>query len=283
VTAAAEHRSVQSLLALALLVPLVATVGQYWTSGFWRQSTGVLVLFWPSAQWHWTVQMNAAVAMGAIAVLYVRGVERLWSARTLAVVVLAGIGGMIVARRAGAVVNHFTGWRELAPLGSFNLAGRVNRAIFAQWHNPVWEEVVFRGLPLLAYTWLAKRWPAAAKWGYLVVPAVVMAAYHVPGHGYSRVLDTFILSVIFAWLALRYSFWSVLVLHCVFDAVSVLSIRKWGAPPDEVRWLADHSGALNSTFMLAMLGALALAVYQASRFAILNRKSGLSRSAASCS
>ena len=131
--------------------------------------------------------------------------------------------------------------------------------------------------------WLAKRLPRAAWWCYFLVPSAFFAAYHVPGHGYSRVVDTFILSVIFAWLALRYGFWSVLVLHWVFDAVSVLSIRKWGAPPGEVRWLADHSGALNTTFALAMMGALALALYQASRFAILNRKSGLSRSAASCS
>jgi hypothetical protein len=267
VTAAAQNRGVQSLLSLALLVPLVATAGQYWASGFWRQKTGVLVLFWPFAQWNWTVAINAAVAMGAIAVLYVRGIERLWRARTLTVVMLAGIGGLIAAQLAGAAVNRITGWRELAPLGSFNLAGRVNRFIFAQWHNPVWEELVFRGLPLLAYAWLAKRWPAAAKWGYFVVPSVVFAAYHVPGHGYSRITDTFILSLIFAWLALRYSFWSVLVPHCVFDAVSVLSLGKRGAPPDEVRWLAENFGAVNTTFTLSMIGAIVLLVFFTLRYA----------------
>jgi hypothetical protein len=283
VTSAAEHRAVQGLLALALTVPLAATVGQYWTSGFWRHNTGVLVLFWPFAQWNWTVHMNAAIAMGAIAVLYVRGIERLWRQRTLTVVMLAGVGGLIVAQLAGGAVNRFTGWRELAPLGSFDLTGRANRFIFAQWHNPVWEEVVFRGLPLLAYAWLARRWPTAGKWAYFVVPAVAMAAYHVPGHGYSRIVDTFILSVVFAWLALRYSFWSVLVVHCVLDAVSVLSLGKRGAPPDEVRWLADNFHAVNTTFSLAMLGAIALLLYQASRLTILNRKGGLSRSAGSCS
>jgi hypothetical protein len=279
VTSAAEHRGVQALMALALLVPLVGTVGQYWTSGFWRHNIGVLVLFWPFAQWHWAVSMNAAVAMGAIAVLYVRGIERLWRARTLAAVMAVGVGGMIVAQLAGNAVNHFTGWRELAPLGSFDFAGRVNRAIFAQWHNPVWEEIVFRGLPLLAYAWLAKRRPTAAKWGYLILPSIVFAAYHVPGHGYSRITDTLVMSVIFAWLVLRYGFWSVLVLHCVFDAVSVLGLGK-RAPLDEVRWLAEYFGALNTTFTLSMLGAIALAFLLTLRSGIAGRAARVSQQAA---
>jgi Type II CAAX prenyl endopeptidase Rce1-like len=260
VTAVTEHRGVQGLLALALAVPLVATVGQYWASGFWRQSTGVLILFWPSVDWRWMVQMNAAIAMGAIGVLYVAGITHLLRARTLTAVMLAGAGGLIVAQLAGAAVNHFTGWRELEPLGSFDFTGRVNRFIFAQWHNPLWEELVFRGLPLLGYVWLVKRKPAAAKWCYFIVPALAMAAYHVPGHGYSRIVDTFLLSVVFAWLALRYSLWSVIVLHCVFDAVSVLSLGHGrGVSPDEVRWLADCFGALNSTFTLSMMAAIGMA------------------------
>jgi hypothetical protein len=284
VTAAAEHRGVQGLLALALLVPLVATAGQYWASGFWRQSLAVGVLFWPGLPWHWTVQMNAAVAVGGIGVLYVAGIARLLRERTLAIVVLACIGGTIVAVLAGKAVNHFTGWREMQALGSFDMTGRVNQMILAQWHNPLWEEVMFRALPLAVCAWLAKRRPIAAKWIYYVVPAAVFAEYHVPGHGYARITDTFILGAIFAWIALRYSLWAVLVLHCILDAISVLSLAHMkGVPPLEVTWLADHFGALNSTFFLAGMGAILLFVYQASRFAILNRKSGLSRSVASCS
>lgn len=269
---AAEHRGVQALLALALTVPLIATAGQYWGSGFWRQTTGVAILFWPGAAWKWTVQANAAVVMLVIAALYVTGIVRLLRERTLTVVLAAGIGGILVAQTAAAVVNHFTGWKDHQALGSMNAAGIVNRLILAQWHNPIWEEVVFRGLPLLAYAWLVKRLPAAAKWGYFILPALAMSAYHVPGHGYSRIVDKFLLSLVFEWLALRYSVWSVLVLHCVLDAVSVLGVVKMkGVSIGEARWLVENFHALNTTFTLAMLGAFVLMLLQAMRVGLAKR------------
>ncbi len=48
-TAATERTSVRLLLSVLLLLPLVATAGQYWSSGFWRQPIAVDVLFWPGA------------------------------------------------------------------------------------------------------------------------------------------------------------------------------------------------------------------------------------------
>jgi hypothetical protein len=71
------------------------------------------------------------------------------------------------------------------------------------------------------------------------------AAYHVPGHGYSRIADTLVLSVIFAWIALRHGFGAVIVLHCIFDTLMVLSLGKFkNIPKGEVQWLANHFGAL---------------------------------------
>jgi len=283
-TEACRHLAVQVPLAFALLVPLAATIGQYWTSGFWRDSLAVGVLFWPGVAWKWTVQVNAAVAIGVIGGLYVWGIAHLLRERTLAVVMLCCLGGTILAVLVGKGVNHFTGWHEMQALGSIDMAGRVNWYLLAHWHNPVWEEAVFRGLPLLGYAWLMKRRPIVARWCYFLLPAVLFAAYHVPGHGYARITDTFILGAIFAWIALRYGFWSVLVLHCILDAVSVLSfVHLRGAPTEEVRWLAEHFGALNTTFTLALMGTIAMAIYQASRFAILNRKRESSHAAASCS
>ena len=278
---AAEHRAVQGLLSLALTVPLVATAGQYWGSGFWRQTTGVAILFWPGAAWKWTVQANATAVMLVIAALYIAGIVRLLRDRTLAAVLAAGIGGILVAQTAATVVNHFTGWKDHQALGSMNAAGIVNRLILAQWHNPIWEEVVFRGLPLLAYTWLVKRWPTAVKWGYFILPALAMSAYHVPGHGYSRFVDTFLLALVFEWLALRYSFWSVLVLHCVLDAVSVLGVGKMkGVSVGEARWLVEHFHALNTTFTLAMLAAMALTVLQALWLGLAGRAARIEQRAA---
>jgi hypothetical protein len=179
-------------------------------------------------------------------------------------VIAAGIGALIAAQLLGHAVNHFTGWKELQIVGSMDLAGKANKAILSLWHNPIWEEVVFRGIPLLGYTLLVKLRPGAMRAGrlcYFLVPSLVFAAYHVPGHGYSRITDTLVLALAFAWIALRYSFWSVVVLHCIFDALLVLSLGKLkNIPTGEIQWLADHFGALNSTFSLAVLAALAWAI-----------------------
>lgn len=259
--AAVEHGGVQAVVAFLLLLPLAATAGQYWASGFWRQSVGVDILFWPGAQWRWGVWMNAAAAMAPIGALYVTGIAALARRRMLARTVAAGLGAMIAAQLLGHAVNRITGWRELQNMASFDFAGKVNRVIFAEWHNPVWEEAVFRGLPLACYGWLARRklGGTAALWAYLLVPAMAFAAYHVPGHGYARIADTLLVGVVFAWMALRWSFWSVLVLHCVMDAAIVLSLAKMGGVPgEEIRWLADHAGLWNGMWSGGVLAAAGL-------------------------
>jgi hypothetical protein len=149
------------------------------------------------------------------------------------------------------------GWRELQVVREMDLTGKANRAIFSFWHNPVWEEVVFRGIPLTLLVLVRRRIPRAARvalWAYYLVPSVAFAEYHVPGHGPSRIVDTFILSLVFEWMALRYTFFAPLVLHYIFDAFMVLSIgRMPNIPRNEVVWLADHFTALNSTWSIAML------------------------------
>jgi hypothetical protein len=262
--AALGNVSVQLLLSFALILPFVATVGQYWTSGFLRQTVGVDVLFWPGAGWHWAIPMNAALVVAGFGAAYIGGIAWLVHRRTLGPVILAGIGTMIATSLAGRGVNHFTGWKELQAIGSMDLGGRANRAILALWHNPIWEEVVFRGLPLLAYNVLVKRRPRSArlaKWCYFVVPAVATAAYHVPGHGYSRITDTFVLSLAFSWLVLQYGFCYVVVLHDIFDAMMILSLaRMKSIPKGEIYWLSDHAGVMNTSFSLAVLAACALVI-----------------------
>jgi membrane protease YdiL (CAAX protease family) len=159
-----------------------------------------------------------------------------------------------------------------------DLSGKANRLILSQWHNPIWEEVVFRGIPLLCLAFLVKKSPRARRvgtWCYFLVPSLVFAAYHVPGHGYSRIADTFVLSLIFAWLALRYGFCAVMVLHYIFDAVIVLSLGKLkNIRTDEVRWLADHFGILNSMFSVALIAILSLMIILVVRHQWRARKTG---------
>ena len=179
-----KHPLAQGVMAGALLVPAVATAGQYWSSGFWGQSTGVGLLFWPGQAWHWTVRMPVWLAMGAMMASYVAGIAWMVRRRTLSLVALSAVAALVVAN----------------------------------------------------------------------LPAVVFAAYHVPGHGPSRLADTFILSLVFSWLALRYSFFAPLVLHYVFDAMSTLSFSKVpGIPAGEVAWLGDHVTLLNSTWSILMM------------------------------
>jgi hypothetical protein len=126
-----EKVSVQLVLTFALILPLVATVGQYWSSGFFRQTAGFDILFWPGARWHWAITMNVALIVGFFGLSYVAGIAGLLHRRSLGTVIIAGIGALIVANLLGTAVNHLTGWRELQNVGSMDLAGKADRAILS--------------------------------------------------------------------------------------------------------------------------------------------------------
>ncbi len=198
--------------------------------------------------------------MGAMLVSYLAGIGWMLRKRTLSVVVLWSICALVVANLAASGLNSLTGWRELQVISSMDLAGKANRAIFSLWHNPAWEELVFRGAPLLLLLLVRKNIPRAAGWalwGFYLVPSAVFAAYHVPGHGPSRLVDTFVLSLAFAWMTLRFTFFAPLVMHYIFDALMTLSLGKMpNIPRTEVAWLADHQTVLNSTWTLTLLAWL---------------------------
>ena len=101
---------------------------------------------------------------------------------------------------------------------------------------------------------LASTQPWPMKQSQMIVPSVIFAWYHVPGHGPSRLVDTLILSLVFAWMARRYTFFAPLVMHYVFDAVMTMSLGKMpNIPASEVTWIAAHSTALNSAWTIALL------------------------------
>lgn len=260
VRGALEHRWTQLPIAVALLVPAIATIGQYTASDYWAQSNRFDVLFWPGVAARWGVPLPVWLSMGAMLASYAAGLGWLFRRRTLSAVVLAGAVALIVANVMAAGLNGLTGWRELQSPASMDLAGRANRAIFALWHNPAWEELVFRGLPLgllLVVRRHLTRVDPIATWCYYLLPAIAFAIYHLPGHGPSRLVDTFILGLAFAWMALRFTFFAPLVLHYVVDAMMTLSLGKMPSIPRlEVAWLAAHATTLNSAWSVAILSWL---------------------------
>jgi hypothetical protein len=250
----------QSILAVAFAVPLVATLGQFGYSGFLWGRSSFLVAFWPGVEWKWAPSMPVWLTMGAMGISYVVGIAYLVHQKTFGKVVLWSIAALVVANAFGSAVNHLTGWKELQSVSSMSLAGRVNGVILASWQNPLWEEVVFRGLPLLV---LLSFWrggvgvPNWARWIYIVVPNIIFAIYHVPGHGPSRLADTVVLGCAFSWMTLRYSFFAPLIMHYVLDAMIVISLSKFpNIPADEVPWLVHNTGLLNSSWSLTLLAAI---------------------------
>lgn len=139
----------------------------------------------------------------------------------------------------------------------------MNRLILSLWHNPVWEEIVFTGIPLIVLNLIKNRTSEKIyKIGivvYFVIPSIAMAMYHIPNHGLSRIPDTLISHSVSSWLALRYSFFAPLVLHYVEDAFMVLSIDKVkGVPLNEVSWIVQNSSILNAIFAVSVISLLAL-------------------------
>jgi hypothetical protein len=74
----------------------------------------------------------------------------------------------------------------------------------------------------------------------------MVVVYHVPNHGPSRLVDTFITGIVFAYLALKYSFFASLVIHYFLDAQWVLTITSnRSLPKSQIFWLTQNTALLN--------------------------------------
>lgn len=249
---------------LVLFVPLIATIGQYVHTGFLLESNPVDLLFWPGLDGGVALSLPVWLAMGAMLMAYVAGILCLARRRNLSKVALLGLITILAAAGLAAIVNSVTGWQEAQDLTDMDLAGRANAAIFSLWHNPIWEEIVFRGIPFIMLLAVVKRvknerasfW---AKAGYLVLPSLAFSLYHLPNHGASRLVDTFILGLSLAWMTMRFSFFAPLVLHCIFDAMMIPAIgSQTSILPEEITWITTHHGLLNGMSSLGMILFMAL-------------------------
>lgn len=234
------------IAAFLFFAPLVVLVGQFWTSGFLGRSVPVPLLFWPGVHWHWAVVMPGWLAMGIIAVCYLSGIEWLIRKRTLGIVAVCGFGIMALSVVLQKWTVALSGWTEQQ--SPWDLAGKVDLSLYSSAQNALWEELVFRGVPLLILLYILKKWPLSASWSklaYLLVPSVLFAAYHVPNHGPVRILNTFVFGVCLAWMALRYGLLASVLVH-LFGNVQ----RVWhlGTLPDipasEIAWIVRNDAWL---------------------------------------
>ncbi|MFI5251958.1 MAG: CPBP family intramembrane glutamic endopeptidase [Bacteroidota bacterium] len=250
----------QGLLVCLFIIPFAASLIQFITTGFLTQIVQMQIFFWPGSNYSWSIPMQAWWALGAMGLAYIAGIGWLVYRKSFGKAVLFGLASLIFAQAIAAAVNHFTGWKELQNVSTMDLAGKANRMILTLWHNPAWEEVVFRGIPLLCLVIIRKKFrkmESPATWLYFILPAIAMAFYHVPNHGLSRIMDTFLLSIAFSWMALRYSFFAPLVMHSIFDAMMVIYLAKTpNFPTDEIPWLMNNQTMLNTVWSSFLLAAL---------------------------
>jgi hypothetical protein len=256
-----ENKILQVLLVFIFCLPMVSTIGQYISSGFIMQNSKVLILYWPGVKNEFAVSMPVWFSYGLMAISYVVGIAYMFRKGSLGKVVVLGFGGFYLAQFLGDTVNSIVGIHELQQVDSTLLNGVVNRAIFSLWHNPAWEEVVFRGLPFLILLKLKNRFSEIglkiAVAVYFVIPSVAMVFYHIPNHGVSRIIDTFVFSVISAWLTMRYSFFAPLVLHYIFDTMMIINFGAIkGIDKAEVQWLVNNGNILNTSFAWLTLALL---------------------------
>ncbi|GED67446.1 hypothetical protein BRE01_11480 [Brevibacillus reuszeri] len=249
------------VLSILLLLPLIATWGQFITSGFLSESIKVSLLFWPQSTWRFFVQIPGWLIFGTFTLLYLAGMYSLIRRKKLGEAFLIVLAGFILAKTGGFLFQAITGWVSTNQMNPNDLVGKANLLVFATWHNPIWEEVVFRGIPLalLMVVYRKAPFPTGAKWLYLIVPSIIFAIYHVPGHGVGTVFESFLIGVLWALAALRWGLLAPIILHIFADAMQVpLLAQMKNMPLAEIPWLVDYSWLLNSVWTISILLLLLL-------------------------
>jgi hypothetical protein len=241
--------------ALILMFPLIGTIGQFLNTAYFGKTVPVLLLFWPGSDFKVTIPVLVWMFMGLVFLSYLAGIVYMFRKRTLGKVILITIIFFIFSGLLRTFLTHSFGLHE-SPMP--DLTGKANAAILSQWHNPIWEEIVFRGIPLLILLlvekYVTRKRTTTGVIIYMLVPAVVFGFYHIPGHGLIRFFDTLILGAGFSWLALQYTFFAPVVMHYIADAMIVLNLTRIPTiQPSEVGWLLHYGPTLNTFSFMFML------------------------------
>lgn len=241
--------------AVILLFPLIATTGQFLNTGYFNKTTPILLVFWPGSEFQITIQTFVWIFMSLVFISYLAGIVFMLQKRTLGKVILITILLFIASNVIRAILTKTFGLHESQMP---DLAGKANAAILSQWHNPIWEEIVFRGIPLLILLgvekYITKKRTTTGVLLYFIVPAIVFGFYHIPGHGLIRFFDTLLLGTGFSWLALRFTFFAPVVMHYIADAMIVLNLTKIPTvQPSEVVWLTQFGPSINTLSSMLLL------------------------------
>lgn len=277
---AVENNVLQVVMIVVFLIPLIATIGQYVSSNFIFEKSSVELLYWPCYEKSFKIYIPVWVTFGVMGLSYVYGIYYMCRRKTFVKVVLISFISLFLAQGLGNIINYFIGLKEMQHVNSMDLSGLVNKMILAEWYNPLWEEVFFTGIPLVLYTVLTKskseKIKNIGKVIYFIVPSVICSLYHIPNHGPARILDTFLIHVVFEYIALRFSFFANLVMHYIFDAMIVLSVYKFNSVSyDEIKWLSDNSSLLSSAMSICIILFLGLLVSLIIKNCIKYKKSNI--------
>jgi len=250
-----ENNIFQIIAVTILSIPVIATIGQFLNTSYFVKTISVLVFYWPGTAFEIKIKMVAWLIMSLIFISYIAGIAYLFQKKNLGKVVLVTIILFIFSGLIQTVLKQAFGLEETALP---DLAGKANSTIFGLWHNPVWEEIVFRGIPLLILLgiekYIVKKRTDTGVLLYFIIPSVVFGFYHIPGHGLIRFFDTLVISTGFAWMALRYTFFAPLVMHYIADAMMVMNLNKISSiQAVEVPWIIRYGQSLNTFFSMSVL------------------------------
>jgi len=240
---------------IILIFPLIATLGQFLNTGYFQKIAPVLLFYWPGSDMEIKIRLYVWFVTGLIFTSYVAGILYMLKNKTLGRIIMITI---ILFVCSGVIKSFLTIAFGMHEIGLPDLSGKANSAIFSLWHNPVWEEIVFRGIPLLILLgiekYVTKKRTLAGIWIYCIVPSLLCGLYHIPGHGLIRFFDTLFLGMGFSWLALEYTFFAPVVMHYIADTMLVLNFSKLPTvQASEIQWLVKYGPSLNTFSSLALL------------------------------
>lgn len=246
--------------ALILVFPVIATTGQFMSTGYFSKTVPVLLFYWPGSDVDLRMNFIVWLVMGLMFASYFAGIAYMFYRRTLGKVILLTIIIFIFSGLLRNLLAHTLGMQE-NPMP--DLTGKANSAILSLWHNPIWEEIAFRGIPLVILLsvekYLTKKRTMTGVLLYILIPSIICGIYHIPGHGLIRFFDTLIIGAGFAWLALKYSFLAPVVMHYIADAMQVMNLNKIPTiQPSEVPWIIKYGASINTFSSVTTLILIAL-------------------------
>jgi hypothetical protein len=120
-------------VAIVLLVPLIATIGQYVHTGFMLESHSLALLFWPGVDGSVAPSIPVWLAMGAMLTSYAAGIVYLAHRRDLCVVASLGLITALVSIGLAGIINSFTGWHEAQDIGDMTCPPKTEPASMLDW------------------------------------------------------------------------------------------------------------------------------------------------------